>query len=179
MSMATRAHTEVPAGGKAAFPPFNKETFASQLVWLAITFVLLYVLMSRLALPRVGGIIAARAGQIESDLAEAQRLKDETESAMATYEKTLAEARANAQAIATQTREKLMAEAEERRKALEAGLNRKLEEAEKAIAATKTAAMANVSSIATDAASAIVERLIGAAPTQKAAADAVAESLKQ
>jgi F-type H+-transporting ATPase subunit b len=176
--MATSAHTEVP-GGKPPFPPFNKDTFASQLVWLAITFVLLYLLMSRLALPRVGGIIAARSGQIEGDLAEAQRLKGDTENAMAAYEKTLAEARANAQAIAAKTRDSLMAEAEGRRKTLEAGLHQKLEEAEKSIAATKTAAMGNVRSIATEAASSIVERLIGTAPADKVVADAVTDSLKQ
>lgn len=176
--MATSAHTEVP-GGKPPFPPFNKDTFASQLVWLAITFVLLYLLMSRLALPRVGGIIASRSGQIEGDLAEAQRLKDQTESAMAAYEKTLAEARGNAQAIAAKTRDSLMAEAEERRKTLEGKLHQKLEEAEKSIAATKTAAMGNVRSIATEAASSIVERLIGTAPADKVVADAVADSLKQ
>ncbi|MDT3684518.1 MAG: F0F1 ATP synthase subunit B [Pseudorhodoplanes sp.] len=177
--MATNAHTEVPGGGKPQFPPFNKETFASQLVWLAITFVLLYLLMSRLALPRVGGIIQARLGRIEGDLAEAQRLKDETETAMAGYEKTLAEARANAQAIAAKTRDSLMAEAEERRKTLEGRLHQKLEEAEKSIAATKAAAMSNVRSIATEAASNIVERLIGTAPAEKVVADAVADSLKQ
>jgi F-type H+-transporting ATPase subunit b len=176
--MASNAHTEVP-GGKPPFPPFNQETFASQLVWLAITFVLLYLLMSRLALPRVGGIIAARSNRIEGDLAEAQRLKDETETAMAAYERTLAEARANAQTIAAQTREDLLAEAEQRRKALEGQLNRKIEEADKAIAATKTAAMSNVRGIAAETASSIVERLLGTAPADKAVADAVAESLKQ
>jgi len=176
--MATSAYTEVP-GGKPPFPPFNQETFTSQLVWLAITFVLLYLLMSRLALPRVGGIIEARNGRIEGDLAEAQRLKGETETAMVAYEKTLADARANAQAIAAKTRETLLAEAEERRKTLEAGLHRKLEEAEKSIAATKAAAMGNVRSIATEAASSIVERLIGTAPAEKTVADAVADSLKR
>lgn len=176
--MASNAHTEVP-GGKPPFPPFNQETFASQLVWLAITFVLLYLLMSRLALPRVGGIITARSNRIEGDLAEAQRLKDETETAMTAYERTLAEARANAQTIAAQTREDLLAEAEQRRKALEGQLNRKIEEADKAIAATKTAAMSNVRGIAAETASSIVEHLLGTAPADKAVADAVAESLKQ
>ncbi len=176
--MATSAHTEVP-GGKPPFPPFNQETFASQLIWLAITFVLLYLLMSRLALPRVAGIIEARRGRIEGDLAEAQRLKDETEAAMAAYEKTLAEARANAQTIAAKTRDGLMAEAEERRKALEASLHQKLEQAEKTIAGTKATAMGNVRSIAVDAASSIVERLIGSAPPEKAVVEAVADSLKQ
>jgi F-type H+-transporting ATPase subunit b len=178
--MATNtAHTEAPGGAKPPFPPFQKETFASQLVWLALFFVGLYLLMSRVALPRVGGIIEARASKIEGDLAEANRLKQETESAIAAYEKTLADARANAQAIGQKTRDQLMSEADQRRKTLEDQLHRQLEEAEKTIASTKTSAMGNVRGIATDAASAIVERLIGQAPSEKAIADAVADALKR
>jgi F-type H+-transporting ATPase subunit b len=178
--MATNtAHTETPGGAKPAFPPFQKETFASQLIWLAIFFVGLYLLMSRIALPRVGGIIMARTSQIEGDLAEANRLKLESESAIAAYEKTLADARANAQAIGAKKRDELMAAADQRRKTLEDQLNRKLEDAEKTIAATKTSAMGNVRGIATEAASAIVERLIGQAPPEKALADAISDALKR
>lgn len=171
------AHTEVP-GQKGAFPPFQKETFASQLIWLALFFIALYLLMSRLALPRVGGIIAARADRIAGDVAEAQRLKEQTEAAMASYEKTLGEARTNAQGIAAATRDKLMAEADARRKVLEEQLQRKLDDADKTIAQTKSAAMTNVRTIATDTASAIVERLIGKAPDEKSVAQAVDASLK-
>jgi F-type H+-transporting ATPase subunit b len=178
--MATNtAQTQAHGGAKPQFPPFQKETFASQLIWLAVFFVGLYLLMSRLALPRVGGIIAARSAQIEGDLAEANRLKQETEGAIAAYEKTLADARANAQAIGAKKRDELMAEADKRRKTLEDQLNRKLEDAEKTIAATKTAAMGNVRGIAIDAAAAIVERLIGLAPSDKAISDAVADALKR
>jgi F-type H+-transporting ATPase subunit b len=173
------AHTEAHGGAKPPFPPFQKETFASQLIWLALFFVGLYLLMSRVALPRVGGIIQARTAQIEGDLAEANRLKQETETAIAAYEKTLADARANAQAIGAKTRDQLMSEADKRRKTLEDQLHRQLEEAEKTIAATKTSAMGNVRGIATDAAAAIVERLIGQAPSDKAIADAVTDALKR
>src|SRR3954452_19415802 len=108
--MATNAHTEVPSGGKAAFPPFAKETFASQLVWLAITFVALYLLISRIAVPRIGGIIEGPARRIEGDFAEAQKLRDESEAALVAYEKALSEARNRAQAIANETRDRLHAE---------------------------------------------------------------------
>lgn len=177
--MATKTSTGADGGHKGPFPPFNSETYASQLIWLALTFVALYVMMSKVALPRIGGIIAARQGRIAGDLAEAQRLKEEAEAATAAYEKTLADARANAQGIAAKTRDKLMAAAEERRKATEDRLNKKLEEADKAIAATKSAAMSNVKAIATDAASAIVQRLTGSAPNDKAIGDAVADALKR
>jgi F-type H+-transporting ATPase subunit b len=177
--MATNAHSEAPGGAKAPFPPLQAENFPSQLFWLAICFIALYVLMSRLGLPRVGGIIAARSATIENDLGEANRLKQETESAIAAYEKTLADARSNAQAIGAKKRDELMAEADKRRKTLEDQLHRQLEDAEKTIAKTKTAAMGNVRGIATDAATAIVERLIGTAPSDKAVADAVADALKR
>lgn len=178
--MATNtAQTQSHGGAKPQFPPFQKETFASQLIWLALFFAGLYLLMSRIALPRVGGIIAARSAQIEADLGEANRLKQETETAIAAYEKMLNDARANAQSIGAKTRDALMAEADKRRKTLEDQLNRQLEDAEKTIAATKTAAMGNVRGIAVEAAAAIVERLIGQAPSEKAVSDAVADALKR
>jgi F-type H+-transporting ATPase subunit b len=177
--MATGAHTEHPGGGKPQFPPFNKETFASQLVWFAIFFIALYVLIGRFAIPRIGGIIEARRSRVEGDLAEANRLKDQSDAALKAYEKSLADARGRAQTLANETRDKLNAEAEERRKALESQLNAKLTEAEKIIAATKSAAMANVHGIAVETAAAIVQRLIGTAPAGNAVEAAVADALKR
>jgi F-type H+-transporting ATPase subunit b len=180
--MAESAHTATTAhpteGGHGAFPPFQSETFVSQLVWLAIAFVLLYVLMSKLALPRVASIIEARQKRVEGDLAEAGLLKTQSDEAMAAYEKALADARARAQSIANETRDKQAASAAARRKTLEDELNHKLLEAEKTITATKQAAMSNVRTIAEDATRAIVERLIGSAPSEKAVADAVTAALK-
>ena len=177
--MATGAHTEHPGGGKPQFPPFNKETFASQLVWFAIFFIALYVLISRFAIPRLGGIIEARRDRVEGDLAEANKLKGQSDAALASYEKSLADARGRAQALANETREKLNAEADKARHALEAQLNIKLAEAEKTISATKTSAMANVRGIAVDTAATIVQRLIGTAPAGSAVEAAVAEALKR
>jgi len=174
----TNQHTEVP-GGHRAFPPFEKDTFASQLFWLVITFVLLYVVMSKVALPRVGSIIDARRSRIDGDLASANQLKTSADEAMSAYEKSLVEARSRAQTIGNETRDRLNAEAEKSRKALDEQLNAKLAEAEKTIAVTKSSAMTNVRSIATDAAGAIVARLIGAAPAETTVASAVDSVLKR
>jgi F-type H+-transporting ATPase subunit b len=180
--MAAPAHTastEHPAeGGHGGFPPFQSQTFASQLVWLAIAFVLLYVLMSKLALPRVTAIIENRQKRIADDLAEAGKLKQQSDEAVTAYEKALADARARAQVIANETRERQQATADARRKTLEDELNTKLNDAEKTIAATKQAAMANVRGIAEDATRAIVEQLIGETPDDKTVAQAVAGVLK-
>jgi F-type H+-transporting ATPase subunit b len=173
------AHTETSGDHKGGFPPFQKDTFASQLFWLAITFVLLYVVMSRIALPRVGAIIDARRAKIDGDLADANKLKINADDAMTAYEKSLAEARNRAQTIGAETRDRLHAEAEKNRKVLDDQLNAKLVQAEKTIAETKSQAMASVRSIAADAAGAIVAKLTGAAASDSAISDAVDRALKR
>src|SRR6266513_2878139 len=145
------AHTQAEGGGHS-FPPFQKDTFASQLVSLAIAFVALYLIVSRIALPRVGGVLDERQGKLDGDRAEAQKLKDASDAALKAYQNELAAARSRAQAIGAETREKLNAASEAERKTLEERLSIKLAEAEKAIAATRTAAMSNVRGIAADAA---------------------------
>jgi F-type H+-transporting ATPase subunit b len=173
----TTAHTEADAS-KHAFPPFQKDTFASQLVSLAIAFVALYLIVSRIALPRVGSLLDERQNAIDGDLAEAERLKNESDGALKAYESELAAARSRAQAIGAETRERLNAASEAERKTLEGQLAQRLAEAEKTIAATRATAMSNVRGIAADAAAAIVQRLTGALPDGKAVESAVDASLK-
>ena len=173
------AHTEVPPEGQGGFPPFEPDTFASQLFWLAIAFVLLYALMAKVALPRIGSTIETRRVRIGGDVDEANRLKKEAELAIAAYEQGLADARNRAQGVANETRERLNAESEKARHALEAKLNIKLADAEKTIVTTKNAAMTNVHGIAAEAAAAIVQRLTGIAPSGAAVEDAVTSALKR
>jgi F-type H+-transporting ATPase subunit b len=171
------AHTEAPAA-KKSFPPFEAQNFPSQLLWLAVTFVLLYALMSRIALPRIGSILADRSKRIADDLAGAQRFKEQSDAAHAAYEKSLADARARAQAIAAETHAKQAAAAEATNKRLEAQLHERLAAAEQSIAATRTAAMGNVGAIAADTASAIVERLIGTVPAAEEVAAALGKAAR-
>ncbi len=172
------AHTEAEGGHKAPFPPFQKDTFASQLVSLLIAFVALYLIVSRIALPRVGKTIDDRQNKIEGDLADAQKLKDESDGALKAYESELAAARSRAQAISAETREKLSAASETERKTLEQRLSVKLADAEKTIASTRETAMSNVRGIAADAAAAIVQRLTGVLPDGTSVNRAVDASLK-
>ena len=172
------AHTEAEGGHKAPFPPFQKDTFASQLVSLVIAFVALYLIVSRIALPRVGSLLDERQNKIEGDLAQAQKLKDASDDALKAYESELAAARSRAQAISAETREKLNAASEAERKTLEQRLSVKLADAEKTIASTRETAMSNVRGIAADAAAAIVQRLTGVLPDGKSVNRAVDASLK-
>lgn len=174
---AAAAHTETE-GHKGNFPPFDSSTFGSQLVSFAIAFVLLYLIVSKLALPRMGGVLADRQGAIDGDLAQAQKLRDESDAALKAYEAELANARSKAQGIGSEIRDKLNAAADSERKTLEGRLAGRLAAAEKTITETRTAAMGNVRSIAADAATAIVQRLTGTAPDTGSVGAAVDAALK-
>jgi F-type H+-transporting ATPase subunit b len=169
------AHSEVPAG-HGAFPQFQSEHFPSQLLWLAFSFILLYVLMSKIALPRIGSILEDRSRRIGDDLAAAERLKEQSDTAHAAYDKALADARSRAQGIASSTREQQANAAAAAQKRLEAELHEKLVAAEQSITATRTAAMGNVRTIAADTAAAIVERLIGQSPAAHEVAAALGDT---
>lgn len=171
------AGAEAPGGHGAAFPPFQSETFASQLIWLALAFGLLYWLMAKVALPRIGAILHDRARRLASDLEEAHRSKAEADAASQAYETSLREARANAERIAQEARSQLAAESERRRKILEGDLNQKLAAAEATIAGRRAEAMGSVRGIAAETATAIVERLIGQAPDRAAIEGALDRTL--
>ena len=148
-------------GESYVFPPFDPSTFSSQLLWLFVTFGFFYFFMARVVLPRIGNILEVRRDRISQDLVEAQRLKEETDASIAAYEHELAEARNNAHEIAREADAKARAAADAEREKVEAELAEKLAEAENRITNIKSAAMAEVGTIAEDTAQAIVSQLIG------------------
>lgn len=163
------AHTEVAGHGAeagGAFPPFDPEFFASQILWLAITFGAFYWLISRIIAPRIAGILETRHDRIAEDLDEANRLKDESDASIAAYEQELADARLKSQEIAVASREKAKADSDAERAKHEDALNKRLVESEAHVADVKAKALAEVDAIASDTAQAIVEELIGAKPTK-------------
>lgn len=160
------------------FPPFNAATFPSQLLWLAITFAALYMLMSRVALPRIGAILEDRKARIDADLAAADASRQKTDAAIAAYEQALATARRNAQALAEETRSKVQGELDAKRKGVEADLAAKVKAAESNIAAAKSEALTHVADIATETAQALVGKLVGPVGEQDARA-AVAQVIKE
>ncbi|MDO9415673.1 F0F1 ATP synthase subunit B [Pararhizobium sp.] len=159
--------------GSGVFPPFDQSTFASQLLWLAITFGLFYVLMQKVILPRIGNILEVRHDRIAQDLDQAASLKAEADAAIATYEQELAQAKAKGNKIAAEARDASKAKADADRAAIEASLNDKIAAAETRIAGIKTKALADVGSIAEETASAIVEQLIGGKVTKAEVASAI------
>ena len=186
------AHGAVPAGelhtetgvahgeehGSGVFPPFDASTFPSQLLWLAITFGIFYLVMSKVIVPRIGSILETRHDRIAQDLDEASRLKAEADNAISTYEKELADARAKGNVIATEAREAAKAKADAERLKNEESLNGKIAAAETRIAGIKEKALADVGAIAEETAAAVVEQLIGGKTTKAEISAAVKAAAK-
>ena len=159
-------------------PQLDPTTFATQIFWLVITFGALYAILSRVALPRVADILAARRKKIDGDLDAAATLKSEAESVLKAYEKAMADARAQAQATLRQAAEDLAADAATKNAALSERLNREIKAAEERIAAVKNRAVDQISEIAGAAAGQATARLIGRAPDANAVRVAVEAAIK-
>ena len=160
-------------------PQLNPLDWAPQIIWLAITFSILYLLMKRVALPKIGSVIEMRHTRIAGDLETADKLRRETQEAIAAYEQALAEAKARAHGIADDARNKLKEEVVTERVALEQDLAKKSAEAEARINQAKESALRDVNAVASETATEIVERLIGVAPAKPEVSAAVAAARKE
>jgi F-type H+-transporting ATPase subunit b len=176
MAAAAAATHEQKSGG---LPQLNASDFAPQLIWLAITFVTLYLVMARVALPRIGEVLEARAERIRTDLDRAAKVKSEADAVLASYEKSLADARARAQAQAREQSAELAALAAERQAKVAAELGERTKAAEQRIARAKADALANIRQVASDTAQAAAERLVGIAIDRRETDAAVATIMSE
>jgi len=178
MALAAMARPAL-AAESGGMPQLNVHDFAPQLVWLAILFVALYVLMSRVGLPRVGAALQLRADRIKEDLDRAATLKDETEKIVAAYEKARSEARNKAAAVSRETAEAVAKKSAERQTKVGEELAGKIKSAETGIAAARDRAMGEIRNVAADIAADAAHRLVGLQVGSADARAAVAAVLKE
>lgn len=171
----THSTAAVPEHGAehGAFPPFDPSGYASQILWLAITFGIFYYLISKIIAPRIASTLESRESRIAADLAEASRAKNEADVVVAKYEQELAAARAKGTAIAAEARDAAKAKADAERAELEADLAKKIAAAEESIGAIKARALGEVGQVAEETAVEIVRELTGISVSQADAAAAV------
>ena len=155
------------------------DTYLSQVVWLVLTFGILYLVLWRSALPRISQILVTRQERIDGDLRKAAELKSEAETVLAAYEEAAAKARAEAQAILRDSAERFAAEAAERNDSLTAQLAEEAAAGEERIEAARVRAMADVESVAAELAGLAAERLTGTPADRAAAEVAVGQVMKE
>lgn len=153
-------------------------TYPSQVFWLVVTFVTLFLIMWRVAVPRISDALEARQQRIDDYLERAAGIKQEAEAAMEAYEKSLAEARAEAQETVLKATQELADVAAKREAELTERLQAKLAESEAGIAAAVEQAIANLRGVAVEVAQAATERLVGEAPSEADAGTAVDSAIK-
>lgn len=155
------------------------DTYASQIFWLFVTFGLLYVVMSRVALPRIGDVVEERRDKIDDDLMRAETIRTEAEEVLAEYEKALSAAREEASGILQQASDKAKADMDERQEAFAQQLTERTREAEERIEAAKTEALKDVASVASETATAVTNKLAGFTPDSETAEKAVQAEMKE
>ncbi len=170
---ATQATTEKPAEGSGGLPQFDPTWWPGQMVWFVAIFVLVFVLMSKWFVPRLGGTIDRREDTISGDIAQARKLKEEAEAQAAAAAGETRQARARVERLAQEARARAASETAAVQAAEDAKLAESLASAEVAIRAARDQAMANVRTIAQDTASSIIEKLTG----EKAGTDEVTAAL--
>lgn len=165
------------AGEAVGMPQLDFSTFPNQIFWLMVTLVVIYFILSRVALPRIAAVLAERQGTITNDIAAAEELKLKAVEAEEAYNKALAEARAEAQKIIAETKAEIQADLDAATAKADAGIAAKTAESEKAIAAIRDGAMESVKDVAKDTAKAIVAAL-GVKADARAITSAVTERMK-
>jgi F-type H+-transporting ATPase subunit b len=159
-------------------PQLDPSTFSPQLVWLAITFALLYILMARVALPRIGNVLAERQEKIDDNLTTAEELRAQAQADAEAYATELAAAREQARAAIQQVTQEVSAEAQAKHDQLAQRMAAQIKSAETEIDRAKTSARASIRDAAVGVAQAATQRLIGIAPTEQATATAVDRALQ-
>ncbi len=167
------------AAGSAGMPQLDFSTYANQIFWLVVALVVLYFVISRIAIPRIAAVLEERRNTIASELARAEELKRKAEEAEAAYEKALAEARAEAHQIIVETREALDAELKEAQAKAEEEIARMSAEAEARIAEMRESALAHVAEVARDVAGTVIGAIMPHLLDEKAVAQAVEKRVKE
>jgi F-type H+-transporting ATPase subunit b len=154
----TAAEGHEKAGG---MPQLNFADFTPQLIWLAVTFVILLIVMSKVALPRIAGVIEQRDARIKGDLDRAEKVKADADAALAAYQKSIADARAKAQAESRQTQAAIAAETAKRDAEFAQALAQQTKKAEDNIAVAKTRALADLRGVSAEVTGSVLGKVAG------------------
>ncbi|MCO4843849.1 MAG: F0F1 ATP synthase subunit B' [Yoonia sp.] len=174
--MATET-VEHGAEASAGMPQLDFSTFPNQIFWLVVTLVVIYLVLSRIALPRIGAVLAERSGTITNDIAAAEELKQKAVEAEAAYQQALADARAQAGAIVADAKAEIQSDLDVEIKKADAQIAAKAAESEKAIAEIRDGAVKSVTQVAKDTAKELVAAMGGTADAKTITA-AVAARMK-
>ena len=159
-------------------PQLDVTTFSSQIFWLIVTFIALFLIMWRISVPKISDALEVRQKRIDDNLARAETLKKEAAAAMEAYEVSLTDARSEAQDTVLKANAKLTEEAQVREAELGEAMAKRIAESEANISAAMNEAISNIRDVATEVAVSAAKRLTGETPSAEAAGTAVDAAIK-
>lgn len=159
-------------------PQLDFSTFPNQIFWLVVTLIVIYLILARVALPRIGAVLAERQGKITNDIAAAEELRQQARDAEAAYDKALADARVEASNIVAEAKAEIQADLNVAIAKADAEIAAKAAESEKVISGIRASAMESVQSVATETAAELVGALSSVKADKKTLTSAVAARLK-
>ncbi len=155
------AHGAEAAGhGSGGLPQLDFDTWPSQIFWLAVALWALYSLLTKIALPRIAGVLEERADAIADDLDRAEEFKRKAEEAQATYDAALAKARSEAEAIAAEMRATMQAEVDAEMARADEEIAARTAESERRLREFRDQAAESVGAVAEEAAQSVVETVL-------------------
>ena len=160
-------------------PQLDLTGFPPQIIWLVITFVILWLLMAKVALPRVGLVLEERQKKIDDNLDMAESLRNEAQAELEAYEKSVSEAKDNARSAIAEALKQGSATSQTRHAEKGAELSAQVKEAEARIDAAKQDAISGIQEAAAAVASSAAERLIGTPLSADAVNQAVDAAMKE
>jgi F-type H+-transporting ATPase subunit b len=160
-------------------PQLDPIFYASQVFWLAITFILLYQILARFTLPHISKVLQSRQDRIANDLDKAEQMQKEAEKVAQEYETAMSETKTKAHGIIASASEKVAKDAQNKREELDAILQKKVVDADKQLRKAQQSTLEELKPAAADIAASIVKDIAKIKVSKKNAEDAVAALLKE
>jgi F-type H+-transporting ATPase subunit b len=153
---------EVFAAESGGMPQLNPEFWISQIFWLTLTFGILYIVLSKLILPKISANLELRKSQIQDNIGAAEKQRKDSESKLKEYDNIIFKSKLEAKNIFKNSREKIIKDINNKKDTLENQINEEIKKAEKEIEVVKKSAPGKINKIAIEASSELVKKLIGA-----------------
>ena len=153
---------EVFAAESGGMPQLNPEFWISQIFWLTLTFGILYIVLSKLILPKISANLELRKSQIQDNIEAAEKQRKDSESKLKEYDDIIFKSKLEAKNIFKDSREKVIKDINNKKETLENQINEEIKKAEKEIVVVKKSAPEKINKIAIEASSELVKKLIGA-----------------
>ena len=153
--------TQAQSAESGGMPQLNPEFWISQIVWLILTFGALYIVLSKVILPKISDNLESRRSQILENIEIAEKQREESEEKVKEFEKIILNSKLEAKNLFNEARQKVLEDVDKKRSELEKSIEAEIVSAEKEIQSLNSNSLENIKKIATDTSSDLISQLIG------------------